>query len=243
MLSRFPHAEIVADDPAVAAALRPLHGDRVTVARDAFEPIEEQVEALASPDLALPSGMRASIYPTPALVAIDMDMAAATGGRQPKAAAQLAANRAALPELARQIRLRNLSGAILLDPAGLSIHRRAALGPPLAEALAADPLRPRLLGWTALGLAEIVRPRIRPPLHEKLAGPHAAGLRGLRALAREAGAAPHVQFALMAAPDVAEALRRDEAALVDLARRTGRSLIPVSDPGMGPGSWRIERRA
>ena len=77
-------------------------------------------------------------------------------------------NRALLPALARQIRLRNLSGAILVDLAGLPARRRAALGPALAEALADDPARPRLLGFTALGLAEIVRPRVHPPLHELL---------------------------------------------------------------------------
>ena len=129
----------------------------------------------------MPAGMRASIYPTPALVAIDLDMAAATASRQAKASAQMAANLAALPALARQIRLRNLSGAILVDPAGLSLKRRPKLAPALAMALATDPLQPRLLGFTALGLAEIVRRRVRPPLHELLAGPHAAGLAALRA--------------------------------------------------------------
>ena len=48
--------------------------------------------------------------------------------RQGKAAAHLAVNRAVLPALARQIRLRNLSGAILVDFAGLPARRRAALG-------------------------------------------------------------------------------------------------------------------
>ena len=53
----------------------------------------------------------------------------------------------------------------------------AGLGDPaLTAALAGDPLRPRFLGFTALGLAEIARPRVRAPLHEMLSGPLAAGL-------------------------------------------------------------------
>ena len=46
--------------------------------------IEEQVEALAQPDVELPGGARLHIHPTPALVAIDVDRAA----RWPRAAAR-----------------------------------------------------------------------------------------------------------------------------------------------------------
>ena len=193
----------------------------------------EQIEALGRPELDLPGGMRATIHPTPG--AGRDRRGHRSGQRRPrsaKPAAQLAANRAALPELARQIRLRNLSGAILIDLAGLSVKRRAALGPALAAALAADPLQPRFLGFTALGLAEILRPRVHPPLHELLQGPHAAGLAALRHVVRESAAAPHQQFALRAAPDVLAALARDPVALSDLARRTFHPLISVPDPAM-----------
>ena len=152
----------------------------------AFDPAtEDAVAALAEQEVDLPGGGRLRIQPTPALVAIDIDAGGAVDARQGKVAAHLAANRAALPELARQIRLRNLSGAILVDFAGLPARRRAALGPELQSALSDDPLHPRLLGFTMLGLAEIVRPRVHPPLHELLAGPHAAGLAALRRVAAE----------------------------------------------------------
>ena len=207
-----------------------------------FEPhLADEIAALADREIDLPAGMRASIYPTPALVAIDMDTAAATTVRHVKAAAQMAANLAALPALARQIRLRNLSGAILIDPAGLAPKRRAKLAPALAAALALDPLQPRLLGFTALGLAEIVRRRIRPPLHELLAGPHAAGLAALRVIDRETAATPHLSLGLVCTPDIAAALSADPVALPALVSRTGRPLIPKPDPTLPPGTWRIER--
>ena len=178
-------------------------GERVALCGVAFdEVIEDAVEALAVPDVELPRGGRLHIQPTPALVAIDVDAGSAVGGRQGKTAAHLGANRAMLPELARQIRLRNLSGAILVDFAGLPSRRRAALGPALAGALADDPVRPRLLGFTALGLAEIVRPRMHPPLHEQLAGPHAAGLAALRRIAAEVAAHPHRLPVLRASPAI-----------------------------------------
>ncbi len=198
------------------------------------------VAALAEPCAALPGGGRLSVHPTPALTAIDLDAGGAAGGRAGKGAAHRALNAAALPVLARQIRLRNLSGAILVDWAGLSPRRRAALGPALELALAADPLRPRLLGFTALGLAEIVRARIHPPLHEVLSGAHAAGLAGLRCLAVEARSDPSRPQALRAAPAIVAALQDDSAARDDVARATGRSLVLRSDPALGPREWRVE---
>ena len=140
-----------------------------------------------------------------------------------------------MPALARQIRLRNLCGLILVDLAGMPAARRAQLAEPLRAALAADPARPRLLGFTAGGLAEIQRPRIHPPLHELLAGPHAAGLAALRQVAAE----PR-PVALRAAPDVVSALQSDPAALPALANRTGRALVLRSDPALPSGDWMME---
>ena len=230
-----PDAPVVADDPALVALLRPSLGERIALSRDALdENLAAQAEALAGSDAALPGGLRASFHPTPALVAVDVDTAGGTLGRQSKTAALVALNRAALPALAMQLRLRNLSGAILVDLAGLSPKRRAGLAPELAAALALDPLHPRLLGFTQLGLAEIVRQRVHPPLHELLAGPHAAGLAALRALEREGAAR------LRAAPSVAAALQADAVALADLARRTGRSLILRVDPALPSCGWALE---
>jgi len=146
-----------------------------------------------------------------------------------------------LPALARQIRLRNLSGGIVVDLAGMPARKRAALGPVLAAALADDPLRPRFLGFTALGLAEILRARVHPPLHELLAGPHAAGLAALRTLARESDANPSATLALRAAPALVAALQSDPVALEDYVRRTGRQARLRSDSGLGTIGWKMEQ--
>jgi len=243
-----PGAPILADDPALVAQLRPMLGDRIQVGPVLDDALLGWMDALASRDVPLPGGARASIHPTPALVAVDVDAGSATADRRAKPAAQMAANLAALPELARHIRLRNLSGAILVDVAGMSLRRRPALAPAFAAALQDDPLRPRFLGFTALGLAEIMRPRVHPPLHELLRGLHAAGLAALREVMAAAAAEPSATFALRCAPDVAAELAGDPVALPDLARRTGRSLMIHPDPAMSlsghPFSgWIIERTA
>lgn len=234
-------AQVLIDDSAMAARMKPMLGDRVVVVARAFDDgVEEQIEALSQSEVELHNGARLHIHPTPALVAIDVDAGRLVAGRQAKIASHLAANLAILPVLARQIRLRNLSGAILVDFAGLPSRRRTALAPALHAALADDPLRPRLLGFTALGLAEIVRTRVHPPLHELFTGSHASGLAALRRIAAQVASQPHRMPALRASPAVVAALEGDDVALADLARRAGRALILHSDPNMPATAWTIE---
>ena len=244
-LTRFaaawPDAPIIADDASLGPELVPALRDRIRLESVAIPAdLEGAIEALSEPDVALPGGMRASIHPTPALVAIDMDGAAATASRQSKQTAQFAANRVAIVPLLHQLRLRNLSGAILIDLAGLASRKRAALRPEIEAALARDPLQPRLLGFTALGLAEILRPRLHPPLHELLGTPHAAALAALREAARIAQSPPHRLPRLVASPMVTAALDRDPLAGHALARRTGQPIKVRTDPSMSTLAWKLE---
>ncbi len=241
LAERHPEVAVYMDDAALAAKLKPKLAGRLALSTRVFdEAIEEQIASLAQPSVELPGGMRLHVHPTPALTAIDVDAGGSVAARQGKTALHMAANRAMLAPLARQIRLRNLSGAILVDFAGLPVRRRASLAPALSAALAEDPLHPRLLGFTALGLAEIVRSRIHPPLHEQLEGPHAAGLAALRTIAADVAATPHHRPALHASPAIVAALQADPLALSDLARRTGRALMLRSDPALQPTAWTIE---
>ncbi len=232
-----PGAAIAIDDAAWFARLRPLLPGRLALVTRAFDDdLAAEIDALSARAVALPGGLTATITPTPALTAIDVDGGASTAARGQKSTVQFAANRAAIPALMRQIRLRNLSGAILLDLAGVPVRRRAAFGPDIAACLAQDPARPRLLGFTQLGFAEILRPRSAAPLHEQVAGPHAAGLAALRALAAEPGR----RAILRAGPAVVAALQADADALADLARRATYPLILRADPALPPHRWIIE---
>jgi hypothetical protein len=237
LAGRYPEAPIMVDNPGVAAELRADLGGRVSVAASVFdEDVAEAIDALSCPVVELASGARLSIWPTPALVAIDVD---AAGGLA--RARHEALNREVLPALAEQIRLRNLSGGIVVDLAGMAARKRVALAPDFVRALADDPLRPKFLGFTALGLAEIVRARVHPPLHEVLSGPLAAGLAALRAVVGECGLNPRSgASAVRAHPAVVGALQDDPAAMTDLVRRTGRGVALRADPSLPALAWRLE---
>ena len=240
---QYPSADIMIDDPALRAEAPAELRTRMTIIRETFPPdVEDQVSALADPIVSLPAGMRASIHPTPALVAIDLDTAANSSGRLPKALAQFAANRSVLPVLLHQLRLRNLSGAIMLDFAGLASRKRPALRGDIETALSFDPVGPRLLGFTALGLAEILRPRVHPPLHELLSGSHASALAALKAasvaldgVSVAGGRAPTLHAAL----DVMMAIKADGAALDWFRSRHGRLPALHADPNLGTCAWRL----
>lgn len=240
---REPSAEVATDSPAEAARLKRLLGDRVRLLREpAFDDeLEAEFDLLAGQEVPLPGGGRLTIHPTPALTAIDVDAGAHAGGGD--AASQLRLNHAAVEEAARQIRLRELAGAILLDVAGMPVRRREALSAPLAAALEADPLKPRLLGLTRLGLFEIQRPRIQPPLHEVLGAPPSAlthGLIALRRAAREAASAPGRAWALRAHPAVLTALEALPGALAEMTASAGRALRLVPDAALPPGREQVE---
>ena len=238
LAARYADAPVLVDDPGLAAALRSEPGVRVSVAQGVLDDdVAEAIDALSRSVVDLPGGARLSVWPTPALVAIDVDGAGALAGGRGR---HEALNREVLPALAEQIRLRNLSGGIVVDLAGMAARKRAALAPDFVRALADDPLHPRFLGFTALGLAEIVRARLHPPLHELLSGPLTAGLAALRAVMGEYGRDPRGMKAVRAHPSVVSALRADTAALSDLARRTGRQVMLRAEPSLAELAWILE---
>lgn len=250
-LAAAPEA-IETDDADLARALRARFPDlaaRISARPwPLFEPwLEEEIEGLVSPSVPLPRGGRLAIALTAAVTAIDVDTGPSGGGSAK--AERAAANRAALAAAARQVALRGLAGNIVLDLAGLPGGQGARAGL-LAEASAAFAAwvpEARVLGFSRLGLLEIVRPRVHPPLAELLGTPaegvilspltHAlAAFRAALRLAAVPGAVPR----LIAAPAVIEAARGAAEALAAFAASAGRPLLLEEDPALRQPAWRVE---
>jgi len=175
LAARYLGAPIIIDNYPLIAILTRRSGqcgntplaDRTSYKSITFDPVlKDEIVDLMEPSAQLAGGARMHVTPTPALTAIDIDGGGASADNRSKAQSQLLLNTRLVPEIARQILLRNLSGAILVDFAGMKSSTRPKLLPALTEALRADPLQPQCLGFSHLGFAEISRPRIRPPLHE-----------------------------------------------------------------------------
>lgn len=219
----FPEAAFLADDRMEAARLGASYTPR------AFDDaLEAEFDALALPQAPLPGGGTLHIETTHALTALDVDAGGAAGSADKLAQRRL--NEVAIIEAARQIRLRQLAGAILLDIAGLPARERALLEEPLRAALRPDPLA-ELLGTGPLGLFEMRRARVHPPLAETLHGPLTRGLALLRQAAREAAATPHRRLALSASAPVLAALRDLPGALEEFQAGAGHplTLLPGED--------------
>jgi Ribonuclease G/E len=220
--ARYPEADVVVDEGAEHARLAAALG-RARVTRGAAfdDALESEVMVLEGTEVPLPGGGRLIVSALPALTAVDVD----SGGAEPAAV-----NRAALQTFARQMRLRDLAGPILLDLAGLSVKQRAGLEGPLRSALADDALV-QLLGLGPLGLFEMRRARIHPPLHEVLADRALArGLVLLRRAAREAAHAPHRRIALHAPRAVLDALRAWPGAIGEYEAGAGHAITLRDSP-------------
>ena len=97
------------------------------------------------------------IEPTKAFVAVDVNTTADISS-----AAGLKANLAMAKDLPRQLRLRGLGGQIVIDPAPIPKRDRKALENALKAAFRKDTVETNFVGWTAMGLLELQRARIRP---------------------------------------------------------------------------------
>ncbi|MXV45191.1 hypothetical protein GS501_09120 [Saccharibacter sp. 17.LH.SD] len=199
---------------------------RVTKSFDSF--LENEWDELAQPKCSLGT-FTAHITPTPSLTAIDLDTSSHP---------DFAANVACFPLLLRQIRLRNLSGTILIDPAGVRSHKRPALVPFLRKAVdnENDPVPPKVMGITPSGLLELTRPRRRPPLHELLTSSHGQALTILRDILRE----NRQGSTLNAPPSFLHALEKDPIALKEFTLAYGKPLhLRATPPEIAFTPWSL----
>lgn len=111
------------------------------------------------------------IQPTEALTVIDVNSgktAARAGSRTGSEEGALKVNLEAAREAARQIRLRNLSGIIIIDFINMeSVENTSALLREFRSYLSKDPIQTSLVDMTPLGLVEVTRRKVRKPLYEQ----------------------------------------------------------------------------
>ncbi len=131
-----------------------------------FYQIESQIEAAYQREVILPSGGGLVIDRTEALVSIDVNSAKATSGADIEATA-FNTNLEAANEIARQLRLRDLGGLVVIDFIDMSAGKnQREVENQLKEALKADRARIQVGRISRFGLLEMSRQRLRLSLGE-----------------------------------------------------------------------------
>jgi ribonuclease E len=128
--------------------------------------IESQIETAFQREVRLPSGGSIVIDPTEALISIDINSARATRGGDIEETA-LQTNLEAADEIARQLRLRDMGGLVVIDFIDmLSARNQRAVETRVRDALEIDRARVQVGRISRFGLLEMSRQRLRPSLGE-----------------------------------------------------------------------------
>ena len=153
-LSRFLHMLM----PGVRVRLDLYQGDEPLFEHAG---LEEQIESLFEKQVSLPSGGSIVVEPTEGMVAIDVNTARFTGRRNLEETA-FQVDKEAADEVARQLRLRDIGGIVVIDFIDLehSDHRRELVRM-LEEALSRDRAKTNLVSFSEICVAELTRQRMR----------------------------------------------------------------------------------
>lgn len=164
---------IITDDEQIFGELQTAYGDLAEWYQDSSYPLDKLLGISSKLSKAfekrvwLKSGGNLVIEPTEALTVIDVNTGKAVDGKRNKETTFFKINCEAAKEAARQIRMRNLSGIILIDFIDMQKkqHQNELMGI-LRDELAKDKTRTALVDITKLGLVEITRMKKSKPLWE-----------------------------------------------------------------------------
>ena len=241
--------------------LMPSHTKRIKPYRDPSVPlfhrfqVETQIDAIHSPVVQLRSGGYIVINPTEALVSIDVNSGRSTRERNIEETA-LKTNIEAAEEIARQLRLRDLAGLIVIDFIDMEEHRnQSAVERRLKDAMRHDRARIQLGRISPFGLLEMSRQRLRPSLLEASTQPcpHCNGtghirstestaLHVLRAIEEEGMRRRSAEISVAVPSQVAlYILNQKRETVVQAEKRCGFRVTISSDDTLVPPAFRLER--
>lgn len=205
--------------------------------------IDRALREAVSRIVRLPSGGHVTIDRTEALTVVDVDTGRSVGTRDLENTI-LATNLEAARAIARQIRLRNMGGIVVIDFIDMAVASNCErVSNELRAGFATDPSPVEILPFTPFGLVQLTRKRTRPSLDEQLlaecprcAGsgrvPAAAavGARVLRALESRLEEDLRVALVVRTSQPVVDWLRREAAVTLQaLERRGGRAILVRND--------------
>jgi len=241
--------------------LMPQNERKIRLYRDHTVPlfarhgVDAQLDAMMSPTVQLRSGGYIVINQTEALVAIDVNSGRNTRDRHIEDTA-LRTNMEAAEEIARQLRLRDLAGLIVIDFIDMESSRNdAQVERRLKEALKNDRARIQVGRISHFGLLEMSRQRLRPSVTEHsfitckhcqglgiVRSPESSALQVLRQIEEEGAKRRASEICVHIAPDIAiHLLNRRRDRLSEIEARYGMAVLFEPDAQLHGPAIQIER--
>jgi ribonuclease E len=216
--------------------------------------IENQIESAFQREVKLPSGGSIVIDPTEALISIDINSSRATRGADIEETA-LNTNLEAADEIARQLRLRDMGGLVVIDFIDMATTRnQKEVENRMRQALEADRARVQVGRISRFGLLEMSRQRLRPSLEETNAVvcPRCVGqgtirdvkslcLSILRVLQEEANKKRSSEIRAVVPLSVAAYLLNEKRnALAEIEQQSRTRLVIIPNPGLETPHYEIQ---
>ncbi len=241
--------------------IMPSHARRVQPYKDGGLPmfhrfqVESQIDGIHSPVVQLKSGGYIVINPTEALVAIDVNSGRSTRERNIEETA-LRTNLEAAEEVARQLRLRDLAGLIVIDFIDMDEYRnQTQVERRFKEAMKNDRARVQIGRISPFGLLELSRQRLRPSLLEAstemcsqcggtgyVRSTESTALQVLRVAEEEGMRKRSREITIYVPPQVAVyVLNRKRAMLGEIEGRYGFRVYVEADETVIPPDLRVDR--
>ncbi|MBT87081.1 MAG: ribonuclease E/G family protein [Gammaproteobacteria bacterium] len=211
--------------------------------------IENQIELAFKREISLPSGGSIVIDPTEAMVSIDVNSARSTKGKDIESTA-FATNMEAAKEIARQLRLRDLGGLIVIDFIDMHDEKhQQKVENAFRSAVQSDRARVQIASISRFGLLEISRQRLKPSLdetydieHIQIRGTRSLGQSIMRIISEDAAKENTGEIHVYVPTDVSSYLlnekRRD---IINIENTYEVNIIIIADPYKSRPYYKVAR--
>ena len=235
-------------------AVLPDHSDKVMLYQEEIPlfnryQIESQIELAFQREISLTSGGSIVIDPTEAMTAVDVNSARSTKGKDIEDTAYKT-NLEAAKEVARQLRLRDVGGLVVIDFIDmLDTGHQEKVETAFRKAVYSDRARVQISGISKFGLLEVSRQRLRPSLNESydiehvlVRGPRSLGQSILRIIGEDSAKDNTGEIQVYVPADVASYLLNEKRNdIINIEKTNNIRVLVIADPYKSRPYYKVVR--
>jgi len=235
-------------------AVLPDHSEKVKLYEEEIPlfnryQIESQIELAFQREISLSSGGSIVIDPTEAMTAVDVNSARSTKGKDIEDTAYKT-NLEAAKEIARQLRLRDVGGLVVIDFIDmLDQSHQEKVEAAFRKAVYSDRARVQISGISKFGLLEVSRQRLRPSLNESydiehvlVRGPRSLGQSILRIIGEDSAKDNTGEIQVFVPADVASYLLNEKRNdIINIEKTNNIRVLVIADPYKSRPYYKVVR--